>query len=91
MTDETELTADPLPQPGADEAPASPPVEAPIEEAKAAAGPPLDWVGEPLINVNVYSARFVDPDNILNCGLVDGSVAALSAAEQTISCTLLGE
>lgn len=54
------------------------------------AGAPLDWVSEPLINVNVYSARFVDQNNILNCGIVDGPVGALSGAVQTISCTLLG-
>lgn len=51
---------------------------------------PLDWVVEPLVNVNIYSARFVDENNILNCGIVEGPVAALSAIDQTISCTLLG-
>lgn len=53
-------------------------------------GAPLDWVAAPLINVNVYSSRFVDENNILNCGIVDGPVAELAAAEQTISCTMLG-
>ena len=53
-------------------------------------GAPVDWVKEPLINVNVYSARFVDENNILNCGIVDGPVGELSGADQTISCTLLG-
>lgn len=52
-------------------------------------GAPLDWVTEPLINVNVYSARFVDQNNILNCGIVDGPVAGLAGADQSISCTLL--
>ena len=54
------------------------------------AGAPLDWVVEPLVNVNVYSSRFVDENNILDCGLVEGSVADLALAEQSISCTLLG-
>jgi hypothetical protein len=51
---------------------------------------PIEWVTEPLVNVNIYSARFVDENNILDCGLVEGPVAALSAQDQTISCTLLG-
>ena len=50
---------------------------------------PIEWVTEPLVNVNIYSARFVDENNILECGLVEGPVAALSAQDQTISCTLL--
>ena len=54
------------------------------------AGAPLDWVVAPLVNVNVYSSRFVDENNILDCGLVEGPVAELSLAEQSISCTLLG-
>jgi hypothetical protein len=54
------------------------------------AGAPLDWVAAPLINVNVYSARFVDENNILNCGIVDGPVGEFSGTVQTISCTLLG-
>jgi hypothetical protein len=51
---------------------------------------PLEWAVEPLISVNIYSARFVDENNILDCGLVEGPVAALSAEDQMISCTLLG-
>jgi hypothetical protein len=51
---------------------------------------PLDWAVAPLVNVNVYSSRFVDENNILNCGLVEGPVAELAQADQAISCTLLG-
>ena len=51
---------------------------------------PIEWVTEPLVNVNIYSARFVDVNNILDCGLVEGPVAALSAQDQTINCTLIG-
>lgn len=61
-----------------------------VELGNFLAGAPLDWVTAPVVNVNVYSARFVDENNILNCGIVDGPVAELSAAVQTISCTLLG-
>ena len=54
------------------------------------AGAPLDWVKEPFINVNVYSSRFVDENNILNCGILDGPLGELTGADQTINCTLLG-
>lgn len=50
---------------------------------------PLDWAVAPLVNVNVYSSRFVDENNILNCGLVEGPVADLARSDQAISCTLL--
>ncbi len=52
---------------------------------------PLDWAVALLVNVNVYSSRFVDENNILDCGLVEGPVAELSGADQAISCTLLGD
>ena len=51
---------------------------------------PLDWTVAPLVNVNVYSSRFVDENNMLDCGLVEGLVADLAQADQAISCRLLG-
>lgn len=51
---------------------------------------PLDWTVAPLVNVNVYSSRFVDENNMLDCGLVEGLVAELAQADQAISCRLLG-
>ena len=62
-----------------------------IELGGSLTGAPLDWVVTPLVNVNVYSARFVDENNILDCGIVDGPVPELAQADQTISCTLLGQ
>lgn len=55
------------------------------------AGAPRDWVLDPLVNVNVFSARLTDQNNLLDCGLVEGPVAELAGGVQTISCTLLGQ
>jgi hypothetical protein len=56
----------------------------------AMAAQPRGWVVEPLINVNVFTARFGDENNLLDCGLVDGPVAALAKEVQRISCSLIG-
>lgn len=52
-------------------------------------GAPIKDVEEPYLNVNIYSARHVLEDNILNCSLVDDRVAALRGAVQTITCKLI--
>lgn len=49
---------------------------------------PLDQVIAPKINVNVYSARFTDENNLLDCGIVDDDIAALKGP-QDIFCKLL--
>ncbi len=54
-------------------------------------GAPRDWVIEPIVNVNVFSARLTDQNNLLDCGIVEGPVAELSGAVQTITCGLLGQ
>ena len=54
------------------------------------AGAPLNWVVEPVINVNVFSARMTDENNLLDCGIVEGPVAALEGQVQQITCRLLG-
>ena len=67
------------------------PVNQTIELGGFLEGAPLDWVAAALINVNVYSARFVDENNILNCSIIDGPVRELAQAGQSINCTLLDE
>lgn len=52
-------------------------------------GAPRDWVFEPIVNVNVFTARMTDQNNLLNCGIVEGPIADLAGGVQTISCTLL--
>jgi len=55
------------------------------------AGAPLDQVVEPRLNVNLYSARISSEDNILNCDLVDDTVAVLATKPQDILCKLIDE
>ena len=55
------------------------------------AGAPRDWVIDPIVNVNVFSARMTDQNNLLDCGFVEGPQAELAAATQVISCSLLGQ
>ena len=52
---------------------------------------PLDQVTEPMLNVNVFSARWTDEDNLIDCGFLDDKVATLSAAPQSVHCKLIGE
>ena len=57
----------------------------------ALAGLPRELVQAPYLNVNVYSARFADEDNLLDCGLVDGPLSDLTKAPQAMTCKLIGE
>ncbi len=52
---------------------------------------PLDQVTEPMLNVNVFSARWTSDDNLIDCGFLDDKVATLSAAPQAVHCILIGE
>jgi len=54
------------------------------------AGAPMAWVVEPQINVNVYSARMSDENNLLDCGIVEGPLAEMAQGVQRIACRLLG-
>jgi hypothetical protein len=54
------------------------------------AGAPAAWVVEPQMNVNVFSARMSDENNLLDCGIVEGPVAELAQGVQRIACRLLG-
>lgn len=51
---------------------------------------PIGNVLEPMVNVNVYSARHTDENNLLDCGIVDGPTEPLSKQPQLISCKLIG-
>ncbi|MGA0540302.1 hypothetical protein [Neotabrizicola sp. VNH66] len=57
----------------------------------ALASAPVDQVVEPMLNVNVYSARWTSDDNLLDCGLVDDLLSKLTAAPQKMQCKLIGE
>ena len=51
----------------------------------------LGWVRGPVVVlINVYSARLKGPNNILDCGIYEGPVAAIAASDSTIRCDLIG-
>jgi hypothetical protein len=54
------------------------------------AAAPLDRVIEARVNINVFTARLVDEDNLLDCGLVDGPITDMQANSPEMLCTLLG-
>lgn len=50
----------------------------------------LGWIRGPLrVLVNVYSARTKVPDNILDCGIYEGPVAAVTGPGTDIRCDLI--
>ena len=53
----------------------------------------LSWIkGRSVqVNVNVFSARRSGPDNILDCDIYEGPVAAAAASPRPIRCKLIGE
>lgn len=57
----------------------------------AQAGLPLDLVKEPMLTVNVYTARHVFEDNLLNCDLVSGTLAELAGKTHSLHCKLIGD
>lgn len=53
-------------------------------------GMPGDLVVQPMINVNVYTSRIKDENNLINCGIIEGPVAELAEGAQSIACKMLG-
>ena len=52
----------------------------------------LEWIKGPvLLNVNVYSARRTNPDNILACDFFDGKLSSAVRKTPTLHCTLIEE
>jgi len=45
--------------------------------------------GRPHVLINVFSARHAAPDNLLNCSIFDGEIAAAQTKAPHISCDLL--
>ncbi|MCC7321969.1 MAG: hypothetical protein IT542_13450 [Rubellimicrobium sp.] len=65
----------------------------PADQTVTLAGPPqfvpAGWTDEVLINVNVFTARFAAEDNLIDCDFIDGPVAEVALAENTIRCGLI--
>ena len=52
----------------------------------------LAWIIGPLnVNLNVYTARRGDPNNLIDCTFYDGPLAALQAKPLTVACKVIGE
>lgn len=52
----------------------------------------LGWLEGPVqVNVNIASARRSDPDNLLDCEIIDGPLAEARKATRTLPCRLIGD
>lgn len=53
----------------------------------------IKWVDSsgPQLLINVYSGRKSSPNNLLDCGIYQGSLAAVQGQSIPISCKLIGE
>jgi hypothetical protein len=53
----------------------------------------MKWVDSsgPQLLINVYSGRKSSPNNLLDCGIYEGSLAAVQGQSIPISCKLIGE
>jgi hypothetical protein len=53
----------------------------------------MKWVdsSRPQLLINVYSGRKSSPNNLLDCGIYEGSLAAIQGQSIPISCKLIGE
>jgi hypothetical protein len=52
----------------------------------------LEWIDGPImVNVNIYSARRTNPDNLLACDFFDGKLSSAVHKTPTLHCTLIAE
>jgi hypothetical protein len=53
----------------------------------------MKWVDSqgPQLLINVYSGRKSSPNNLLDCGIYEGSLSAIQGQSIPISCKLIGE
>jgi hypothetical protein len=53
----------------------------------------MKWVDSngPQLLINVYSGRKSSPNNLLDCGIYEGSLAAVQGQSIPVSCKLIGE
>ena len=55
------------------------------------AAAPVDQVTKPMLNISIYTDRWTDEHNLIDCGFRDAPVAELAAAPQAMHCKLIGE
>lgn len=46
---------------------------------------------EPMVNINVFSSRRSDPNNILACDIYEGAISTAVKTPSTLRCKLIGE
>jgi hypothetical protein len=51
----------------------------------------IGWVKEPQILINVFTARLGDKNNLIDCGIFEGTFPEAQAHPIAISCKLIGE
>lgn len=51
----------------------------------------VGWVTAPGVLINVYSARHSDPNNLLDCGIFEDTIAKAQAGPVAIACKVIGE
>ena len=52
---------------------------------------PLDQVIEPILNLNVFSARWTDDNNLLACDVLGGPLSELVGSTHKLTCKLIRE
>ena len=55
--------------------------------------PMMKWLDSqgPQLLINVYSGRKSSPNNLLDCGIYEGSLQAIQGQSIPIACKLIGE
>ena len=50
----------------------------------------LGWIkGPPRVNINIFSARHADPNNLLNCEIFEDDIAVAQARTPVLRCVML--
>ena len=50
----------------------------------------LGWIkGGPRVNINIFSARHADPNNLLNCEIFEDDIAVAQARAPVLRCVML--
>lgn len=65
------------------------PADTTVEAGGSLIAAPLDQVSELMLNVNVFSARLVHEDNLLDCTLLPDETVSKMTGTQEITCKLL--
>jgi hypothetical protein len=65
------------------------PVDQTVRLGGVLSGMAVDQVELPYVNVNIFTARAVDENNLINCDILDMPVEEATRSPQAIRCTLI--